>query len=55
MTILIVDDEDSTREALRMALSQIGQKTVVEARNGDEALKILDSEKNRIGMIISDW
>ncbi len=55
MGILIVDDEINTRTALRELLTRLGQKTILEARNGEEALKVLDMEKTRIQMMIVDW
>ena len=55
MEILIVDDEASTREALRDVLTQMGHKPILEAKNGDEALKFLEAEKTKIRMIIADW
>src|SRR4051812_32161749 len=55
MAVLIVDDEIGTREALRDLLTEIGQKIILEAKNGEEALKIADAEKSRIRMIVADW
>jgi CheY-like chemotaxis protein len=55
MQILIVDDESSTREALRTVLTQLGHKPILEAKNGEEALKVLETEKTKIRMIIADW
>jgi len=55
MAILIVDDEESIRETLRLVLTQLGHKTILEARNGEEALRLIDAEKTRIRLIISDW
>jgi two-component system chemotaxis response regulator CheY len=55
MAILIVDDEASTRNALRDLLTQLGHKTVLEARNGEDALKVAEAEKNRIRLIVADW
>ncbi|MGK5085360.1 response regulator [Bdellovibrionota bacterium FG-1] len=55
MAILIVDDELSTRTALRELLAQTGYKTIFEARHGEEALKIALAEKNRLRLMIADW
>ena len=38
--ILLIDDDDSVRKALRLALTHSGH-TVTEARNGKEGLKLL--------------
>lgn len=55
MEILIVDDESSTRDALREVLTTLGHKPIIEAKNGEEALKMVDAEKTRIRLIIADW
>lgn len=55
MAILIVDDESSTRSALRELMTQIGHKVILEAKNGVEALKMAETEKNRLRMIVADW
>jgi two-component system chemotaxis response regulator CheY len=55
MATLIVDDESSTRTALRDLLTQLGHKTIIEAKNGEEALKMAETEKSRIRMIVADW
>src|SRR3954468_15904519 len=55
MAILIVDDEPNTREALRTLLESMGRKPVLEAKDGQEGLKMLDAEKSRIEMIVADW
>lgn len=43
--ILIVDDEDAIRQALASFLRQSGFPNVVEGRNGEEALAILEREQ----------
>lgn len=55
MAILIVDDESSTRNALREMLVQQGHKVILEAKNGEEGLKALEASMNKIRMIIADW
>ncbi len=49
--ILIVEDEDLQRTQLARALAK-EQRTIVEARSGEEALKILEDQ--RFDMVISD-
>ncbi len=51
MNVLIVDDEPSSRNLLRLALSQPGT-TVYSAEHGEEALTIL--EETGIDLIVSD-
>ena len=51
-TILVVDDSNAQRMVLKMSLEAAGY-TVVEARNGQEALDIL-KKTAQINLIISD-
>jgi len=50
-TILIIDDSISLRQVVKMALVASGYE-VIEAGNGQEALKLLDGRK--IHLIVSD-
>lgn len=52
MKILVVDDDEITREMLAMTLQAEGYD-VVTAENGRQALDIL--ERDHIRMVISDW
>lgn len=54
MAILIVDDEASTRRALRELLTHLGHKTILEASNGEEAIKAVEAGPSRIRLIIAD-
>ena len=53
--IMIVDDEEDVRETLRLQLES-GNYNVIEAENGEEAIKLLRSEDNLIncGLILCD-
>jgi two-component system, chemotaxis family, chemotaxis protein CheY len=51
-TILILDDSSSLRQVLAMSLQRTGYK-VLEAENGVDALKIVETDEN-IDLIISD-
>jgi two-component system, chemotaxis family, chemotaxis protein CheY len=53
LSFLVADDFGSMRTQLRTLLGQMGFKNVFEARDGKEAIALL--EKNKIGFIISDW
>src|SRR5271156_1513414 len=55
MAVLIVDDEANTRDALKNLLSRAGQGTLLEAKNGQEGLKIIMAAPARIEMIVADW
>lgn len=53
-SILVVDDYAEAREAIREALEDAGH-SVVEARNGQEALQLLTlSADTQVGMIVLD-
>jgi two-component system chemotaxis response regulator CheY len=51
--ILVVDDLDSMRRALRQALSKLGFEAVVECEDGTQALTRL--REDNITLVISDW
>lgn len=56
--ILVIDDMPSIRELVRNHLKAMGYKSIVEAEDGDEGLKLL-IEQNSAGtpfqLVISDW
>lgn len=53
--VLVCDDEKDVREVIRLQLEQHGLH-VLEAENGEEAIKIINSENNlvNLGMILCD-
>ncbi len=53
MKVLVVDDSKSIRQIERRYLAQMGYE-VVEAENGEEALKVL-RENPDIRLILLDW
>ncbi|WP_294962937.1 diguanylate cyclase [Sulfurimonas sp.] len=53
-TVLIVDDSKLFRQILRTSLEKI-QLNVLEARDGEEAYNILESSKEKISLIITDY
>jgi signal transduction histidine kinase len=52
-TILVVEDEEMIRSWTRRVLRQLGY-TVLEAREGAEALRIIQEEGNLIQLVLSD-
>jgi CheY-like chemotaxis protein len=52
-TILLVEVEDSVREPVRQVLQRIGY-TILEARQGDEALKICKHHEGEISLLVTD-
>jgi two-component system, chemotaxis family, chemotaxis protein CheY len=53
VNILIVDDFMSMRKIIKGAFKQLGCNNLFEAIDGEDALRILGTEK--IGLIVSDW
>jgi two-component system cell cycle sensor histidine kinase/response regulator CckA len=52
-TILVVEDDDATREALVESLGVLNYR-VLEATNGQEALAILEQRRGEIALVLSD-
>ncbi|SIQ99139.1 MULTISPECIES: response regulator [Acidiphilium] len=55
LTILVVDDQQTIRSLARMALEQWGVGEILEAADGEEALKVILTHKTPIHLIISDY
>ncbi len=53
MRILLVEDSDLQREVAKGLLEEIGFGRVIEAKDGVEALQVL--QKRTIDLILSDW
>lgn len=52
--ILLVDDDDESRKTIHEYLVSMGYEKVTLARDGAEAIRILDKDST-IGFIVSDW
>jgi signal transduction histidine kinase/ActR/RegA family two-component response regulator len=52
-SILVVEDEAGVRSMVRETLSQRGYK-VIEARNGEEALRLFEEQGNNIDLLLMD-
>jgi CheY-like chemotaxis protein len=52
-TVLLVEDEDSVRELVRLTLSSRGYK-VIEAENGEAGLRIAEENKGTIDILVTD-
>ncbi len=52
-TVLLVEDEDSVRELVRLTLSSRGYK-VLEAENGEAGLRIAEETKGTIDILVTD-
>ena len=53
MKILIVDDFATMRKILKNVLTQIGFKNIMEAEDGEAALKAL--KKDKYDLVLCDW
>ncbi len=53
MKVLVVDDFATMRRIVKGVLKQLGFSDIIEAEDGDIALKELQKEK--VGLIVSDW
>ncbi len=54
MAILIADPNSKTRQTLRKMLTSLGHQTILEAKNSEEAFKLMQIQKSRIRLILSD-
>lgn len=52
--ILVVDDEKFTRDIVCRLLADIGYKSVIEAEDGQKALKMFMTHKSNVGLVILD-
>lgn len=53
-TILVVDDTMIMRESLKRVLATLGYENVLLAENGREALKTIEKEGDKIGVVFLD-
>lgn len=53
INVLVVDDFATMRRIIKGVLKQLGFNNLIEAEDGEAALKELRKEK--IGLIVSDW
>jgi len=53
LLFLIVDDSQSMRKIIKHALRKLGYTNTVEAYDGKDALKAMDT--NEVGFVICDW
>lgn len=53
VTVLIVDDESRMRKLVKDFLAQKGYK-ILEAADGEEALKVFEENKSKIGIVLLD-
>jgi two-component system chemotaxis response regulator CheY len=54
LTVLVVEDEAFSLRFVSRILQKIGVSQVLEARNGVEALELMENPDNHIDLVISD-
>jgi two-component system, chemotaxis family, chemotaxis protein CheY len=55
LAVLLVEDEAFAQKLAMGALKQIGVRSVITAKNGQEALSILELPHKKFDLVISDW
>ena len=55
LKILIVEDQSDARTMLRHMLGEMGVTQIFEARDGNEALRFIDSAFDFVNLVICDW
>lgn len=55
LTVLLVEDDGFALKLAQSVLRNLGVGHVILARDGAEAIRILDSKATRADLIISDW
>ena len=55
VTILVIDDDAMVRSIVCDYLRSFGFNSLLEASNGEQALKLIRDKNVRINLILSDW
>lgn len=55
LTVLLVEDDGFALKLAQSVLKNLGVGHVILARDGAEAIRILDSKATRADLVISDW
>ncbi len=55
LTVLLVEDDSFALKLAQSVLKNLGVGHVVLARDGAEAIRILDSQATKADLVISDW
>jgi len=55
LKILIVEDQSDARALLRNVLGEMGVTQIFEAKDGNEALRFMDSAFDFVNLVICDW
>ncbi|MGE0711318.1 MAG: response regulator [Planctomycetota bacterium] len=55
MKVLLVDDSGLSRKVQSKVLREVGLETIIEARNGLDALDKLEKEGWKVDLLLTDW
>jgi two-component system chemotaxis response regulator CheY len=55
LAILLVEDEPFAQKLAQTALRQIGVSSIILAKNGQEALEVMNLPHKKFDLIVSDW
>ncbi len=55
LKIMIVEDQQNTRNTLRHMLVEMGVHQIYEASDGDEARDLIEMDETAVDLIICDW
>lgn len=53
--VLVVDDEQSVRTMIKSMLKQLQINQVLEAENGHDAMRLIDSSAGTLNIVVCDW
>lgn len=55
LQVLVVDDQKIARDVLRDMLYDLGISLILEAKDGDEAQKVISDQGKLIDLVVCDW
>ncbi len=55
LTVLLVEDDGFALRLAQSVLRHLGIGVILTARDGEEAIRILESESTKVDLIVSDW
>jgi two-component system chemotaxis response regulator CheY len=55
LTVLLVEDDGFALRLAQSILRNLGIGVILTARDGEEAIRILESESTKVDLIVSDW
>jgi len=55
LTVLLVEDDGFALRLAQSILRNLGIGVILTARDGEQAIRILESESTKVDLIVSDW